>query len=49
MSEIEECYKLRNQVQREIRSAKRQYILHQINENRNDPKKLWQNLKDLKY
>ena len=44
----EDC-KLRNQDQREIRSAKKQYMLHQIEENRNDPKKLWQNLKDLGY
>ena len=40
MSEYYREYcKLRNQVQREIRSAKKQYMLHQIEENRNDPKK----------
>ena len=36
MSEYYREYcKLRNQVQREIRSAKKQYMLHQIEENRN--------------
>ena len=50
MSEYYKEYcKLRNKVQREIRSAKQQYILHKIEANKNDSKKLWKNLKELGY
>jgi hypothetical protein len=38
---------LRNIVQRNIKQAKADYIYNQIEENKNDPKKLWQQLKDL--
>lgn len=40
---------LRNKVQNDIKSAKRQYMLNKIDENKNNPKQLWKNLKDLGY
>ena len=40
---------LRNKVQNDIKSAKRQYMLNKIDENKNNPKQLWKNLKDIGY
>ena len=40
---------LRNKVHREISKAKRDYMLNKIQENRNNPKKLWSYLKTLGY
>lgn len=42
-----EFKKLRNQTQREINMAKRNFVKNQIEENQSYPKKLWKNLKDL--
>ena len=42
------CY-LRNKVQREVKSAKSSYFTNKIEENRNEPKKLWEQLKNLGY
>ena len=39
--------RLRNLTQRKIKIAKREYIKSKLEENQNQPKKLWQNLKDL--
>jgi hypothetical protein len=41
--------KVRNQVQRDVKKAKSGYFLNKIEENKNNPKKLWQCLKDLGY
>ena len=41
--------KLRNKVQREIKLARYNYISGKIEENRNEPRKLWKQLKDLEY
>jgi hypothetical protein len=41
--------KLRNKIQRDIKKAKSLYFQKQIEENRNNSKKLWQNLKNLGY
>ncbi len=44
------CYcKLRNKVQRTVKKAKSDYLSSQIEENKNNPKKLWQHLKGLGY
>lgn len=40
---------LRNKVQREIKEAKSEYFSNKIEENKNCPRKLWQQLKDLGY
>lgn len=40
---------LRNKVQREIKSAKSEYFSNKIEENKNNPRKLWQQLKNLGY
>ena len=42
------CF-IRNKVQREVRLAKSNYFSDKIEENKNDPKKLWKQLKDLGY
>ena len=44
-----EYCKLRNLVQRDIKKAKEGYISNKIEENKNAPKKLWQQLKTLGY
>ena len=44
---VREYCKLRNLVQRRIRKAKSDFILNQIEENKDCPKKLWQHLKEL--
>lgn len=50
MSEYHKHYcKLRNKVQREIKAAKREYILNKVEENKNNPKQLWKHIKDLGY
>ena len=41
--------KMRNKVQRDIKKAKAEYLSNQIEANKNNPKKLWQNLKSLGY
>lgn len=41
--------KLRNKVQKEVKKAKEEYISNKIEENKNNPKKLWQQLKGLGY
>ena len=41
--------KLRNKVQRNIRTAKSEYLSNKIEENKNEPKNLWQQLKNLGY
>ena len=41
--------KLRNLVQREVRAAKSEYFSQQIEENKDQPKKLWKQLKSLGY
>jgi uncharacterized protein YydD (DUF2326 family) len=38
---------IRNKVQREVKSARSNYFSDKIEENKNDPKKLWKQLKDL--
>ena len=41
---------IRNKVQREVKSARStNYFSNKIEENKNDPKKLWKQLKDLGY
>ena len=40
---------VRNRVQREIKLAKSSYFSEQIEENQNDPKRLWRQLKNLGY
>ena len=42
------CLK-RNKVQREVKKARSQYFSDKIEENKDDPKKLWKQLKDLGY
>ena len=37
--------KLRNDIQRKTRNSKSEYLANKIDENRNNPKKLWQQLK----
>ena len=41
--------KLRNKVQRETSKGKAEYFSNKVEENKNDPKKLWQQLKSLGY
>ena len=41
--------RLRNKVQKHVRKAKQDYMVNKISENKNNPKKLWQNLKTLGY
>lgn len=41
--------KLRNKVQRDIKKAKQDYMINTINDNKNNPKQLWKNLKSLGY
>jgi hypothetical protein len=41
--------KLRNHVQRSCKIAKSEYFSSQIEENKNNPKKLWSNFKSLGY
>ena len=41
--------KLRNDIQRKTRNSKSEYLANKIDENRNNPKKLWQQLKTLGY
>ena len=41
--------KLRNDIQRKTRNSKSEYLANKIDENRNNPKKLWQQLKNLGY
>ena len=38
---------LRNKVQRQIKSAKTEYFSNQIEEDKDDPKKLWKHLKNI--
>ena len=38
---------LRNKIQREIRKAKLEYFSSKVDEDKDDPKKLWQHLKNL--
>ena len=45
----QEFCKVRNQVQSDIKQAKPSYIESQINNNIENPKKLWRNLKSLGY
>lgn len=40
---------LRNKIQRKVKIAKTDYIQNKIEENRNNPKKLWSQLKELGY
>jgi hypothetical protein len=40
---------IRNKVQREVKSARSNYFSDKIEENKNDKKKLWKQLKDLGY
>lgn len=50
MSEYYENYcRLRNQIQRDIKHAKRDFMLNKIEDNKFNPKKLWQCLKSLGY
>ena len=44
-----EYRQVRNKIQRDIRSAKSEYFSNQIEEHKNEPKKLWQQLKSLGY
>ena len=44
-----EYCKLRNKVQRTVKRAKSEYLASQIEENKNNPKMLWQHLKGLGY
>ena len=39
----------RNKIQRDIKSAKQQYIFNKIEDNKNNSKKLWESLKELGY
>ena len=39
--------KLRNKVQREIKRAKSEFFKDKIEENKSNPKKLWQSIKEL--
>ena len=40
---------IRNKVQREVKSARSNYVSDKIEENKNDPKELWKQLKDMGY
>ena len=40
---------IRNKVQREVKSARSNYFSDKIEENKNDPTRLWKQLKDLGY
>ena len=48
-STYKEYCTVRNRVQREIKLAKSSYFSEQIEENQNDPKRLWRQLKNLGY
>ena len=48
-SDYKEFCKFRNRIQREIKLAKSNYFSNKIEENRNNPRKLWQQLKELGY
>ena len=41
--------KLRNEIQRKTRTSKSDYLANKIDENRNNSKNLWQQLKNLGY
>ena len=41
--------KVRNKIQRDVKHAKARFFLDKIDENKNNPKKLWQHLKSLGY
>ena len=48
-SDFKEFCKFRNRIQRKIKLAKSNYFSNKIEENRNNPRKLWQQLKELGY